>query len=213
MTPLDPIVASVLDSHVQSIAENDHDEDALFAALEEDDAPLSYLREQRLQQLHAEIARTKAQRNEGYGTYVEVKEEKALMDATTSTKWCVVHFFKPDFNRCGIMDSHIEELAPKHLDTKFLRINVENAPFLVTKLKIQVLPCVLAFIDGVSVDRIVGFEGLGYSANTFATRDLEVRLLAAGVLQRAKASGGNDAKNALSRAAKKEESDGDDDWD
>jgi hypothetical protein len=67
-------------------------------------------------------------------------------------------------------------------------MNVENAPFLVTKLKIQVLPCVLSFIDGVSVDRIVGFEGLGYTPDTFTTKDLEGRLLTSGVIQRAKAT-------------------------
>jgi len=48
---------------------------------------------------------------------------------------------------------------------------------------------VLAFVDGVSVDRIVGFEGLGYSEDSFTTRDLEARLLRAGVLVRAKTTG------------------------
>jgi thioredoxin-like negative regulator of GroEL len=89
-------------------------------------------------------------------------------------------------------------------------MNVENAPFLVTKLKIQVLPCVLAFVDGVSVDRIVGFEGLGYTQDTFTTKDLEGRLLASGVVQRAKAQ--NDAAIRFA-AQKQEESDDDDDWD
>jgi hypothetical protein len=70
-----------------------------------------------------------------------------------------------------------QSLALKHFDTRFLKINVENTPFLITKLKIQVLPCVLAFVNGVSVDRIVGFEGLGYTQDTFTTKDLEARLL------------------------------------
>ena len=67
-------------------------------------------------------------------------------------------------------------------------MNVENAPFLVTKLKIKVLPCVLSFIDGMTVDRIVGFEGLGYTPDTFTTKDLEGRLLTSGVIQRSKAA-------------------------
>jgi hypothetical protein len=104
-------------------------------------------------------------------------------------------------------------LAKKHFDTRFLKMNVENAPFLVTKLKIQVLPCVLAFIDSISVDRIVGFEGLGYTQDTFTTKDLEARLLSSGVVQGAKAV--EDAGIGSSsgwKAEKKEESD-DDDWD
>lgn len=90
-------------------------------------------------------------------------------------------------------------------------MSVENAPFLVTKLKVQVLPCVLAFINGVSVDRIVGFEGLGYTQDTFTTQDLEARLLASGVLLRAKTI--EDAGLQYnSRKAEKDDSD-DDEWD
>lgn len=91
-------------------------------------------------------------------------------------------------------------------------MNVENAPFLVTKLKIQVLPCVLAFMGGVSVDRIVGFEGLGYTPDTFATKDLEARLLASGVIQRAKATTDAGGVRFGVKAPKKQDSD-DDDWD
>ena len=132
------------------------------------------------------------------------------MDLTTSTKLCVVHFFKPDFGRCSIMDAHLETLAAKHFDTRFLKINVENAPFLVTKLKIQMLPCVLAFVDGIGVDRIIGFEGLGHGTDRFTTRDLEARLLNAGVLLRSKVTG-SDIPYSKSNA--KEEEDDDDDWD
>jgi len=90
-------------------------------------------------------------------------------------------------------------------------MNVENAPFLVTKLKIQVLPCVLSFIDGVSVDRIVGFEGLGYTPDTFTTKDLEGRLLTSGVIQRAKATDNEGIRYGVA-TVQKEDSD-DDDWD
>ena len=90
-------------------------------------------------------------------------------------------------------------------------MNVENAPFLVTKLKIQVLPCVLSFISGVSVDRIVGFEGLGYTPDTFTTKDLERRLLTSGVIQRPKATDNGGSRYGV-MAARKEDSD-DDEWD
>ena len=89
-------------------------------------------------------------------------------------------------------------------------MNVENAPFLVTKLKIQVLPCVLSFIDGVSVDRIVGFDGLGYTPDNFTTKDLEARLLASGVVKRAKATDNGNVKLGA-KVIREEESD-DDEW-
>ncbi|KAA8572633.1 hypothetical protein EYC84_003233 [Monilinia fructicola] len=212
---LDPLVAKVLDR-----AESD-DEDALIASLEEDPA-IDAFREQRLQQLHSEYTRAKSQKTQGFGTYTEIKEEKALMDLTTEVKYAVVHFSKDDFARCGVMDTHLtvrtpipprktKNPSPKHTDTRFLKIDVENAPFLVTKLNVKILPCVLVFIDGRSVDRIVGFEGLGYTPDTFTTKDLEARLLASGAIKRHTTSG----TLYLDKKAKRqeEEDDDDDDWD
>lgn len=54
---------------------------------------------------------------------------------------------------------------------------------MVEKLKVRVLPCVIAFVGGVSADRIVGFEGVGGSGDAFETGDLEKRLVGAGVLE------------------------------
>jgi hypothetical protein len=102
---------SRLDSHVAAVLDNDtslsDDEDALIAALEDSPA-MDAFREQRIQQLHAEFTRAKTQKNEGYGTYTEIKEEKALMDITTTVKYAVVHFAKDDFARCRVMDGHLE---------------------------------------------------------------------------------------------------------
>lgn len=104
MAELDPKVARAVD---RATHDDDSDEDALIAALE-DDSELDAFREQRLQQLHTEFSRAKEMRATEHGAYAEIKDEKALMDITTSTKLCVVHFFKPDFNRCRIMDGHLE---------------------------------------------------------------------------------------------------------
>ena len=183
------------------------DEDALIESLEQEtetNPSLAHLREARVQALAVDLARAKQQRNEGYGTYAQIKDEKALMDVTTSTKYCVVHFYKPDFNRCRIMDEHLEALAPVHLQTRFLRIDVEHAPFLVTKLNVKVLPCVIAFVDGISLDRIIGFEGLGYHEDTFKTRDLEARLVGCGALEDVKGAEGT-SKNGTPANARKDD--------
>lgn len=100
---------SNIDSHVASVLDNAHsdDEDALIASLEDSPA-LDAFREQRIQQLHAEFTRAKSQKNQGFGNYTEIKEEKALMDLTTEVKYAVVHFAKEDFARCGVMDDHLK---------------------------------------------------------------------------------------------------------
>ena len=107
MAQIDPIVASALDSHLSSKNADDIDEDALLESLDNDPS-LDNFREQRLQKLHEELSRAKHLQSQEHGAHAEIKDEKALMDITTGTKYCVVHFFKPDFAKCGIMDSMLE---------------------------------------------------------------------------------------------------------
>lgn len=47
----------------------------------------------------------------------------------------------------------VQALAPKYFNTRFLRVFVENIPWLVEKLVIKVLPCVVCFVDGTAKDR------------------------------------------------------------
>lgn len=54
----------------------------------------------------------------------------------------------------------VQALAPKYFNTRFLRVFVENVPFLVEKLGIKVLPCVICFIKGVTKDRQAEWLGL-----------------------------------------------------
>ena len=119
---------------------------------------------------------------------------------------------KPDFTRCRVMDEKLSVLVEKHFDTRFVSINAENAPFLVVKLGIQVLPCVISFIDGVSADRIIGFEGIGSKPDSFTASELEARLLNCGVLVREKMTDEDDRKQAARKTSREEEYD-DDDWD
>lgn len=58
-------------------------------------------------------------------------------------------------------------------------MDVEKCPFLVEKLAIKILPCLICFKDGVQLDRLVGFEDLGNSDN-FTTEQLERRLQSTG---------------------------------
>ena len=115
MSTLDPAVAAILDKPGANANADSDDEDALIASLEEDKDDghaLSAFREQRLQQLHAEVSRARKMREAGNGVYAEVRDEKDIMDITTSAKHVVVHFFKSDFGRCGVMDRHLDVRTP-----------------------------------------------------------------------------------------------------
>lgn len=73
-------------------------------------------------------------------------------------------------------------LAPKHLQTKFIKLNAERAPFFITKLSVRVLPTVVVFHEGVAKSRLTGFDGL--VGDEFKTADLERLLKFKGAFKR-----------------------------
>jgi len=191
--------------------ESDEDQDALFAELEEeienDSNPA--LREHGLQALKAEMDRMKHMQENQYGRYTEIKDEKEVVRVTAHDPRVVVHFFHPNFQRCEIMDKHLDELAPKYANTRFARVFVENVPWLVEKLHIKVLPCVIVFVNGVAKDRVVGFEELG-NTDSFNTAVLELRLSQTGVLAKRRENALDPVFKVASSRRQKYDDDGDD---
>ncbi|KAI9179257.1 hypothetical protein H9P43_005920 [Blastocladiella emersonii ATCC 22665] len=178
-------------------------DDELFDELEREADQFTGFREQRLEQLKYELERARDMKENHHGTYIEIKDEKDILKLTTTTPRAVVHFFHKDFRRCAIIDKHLEILARKHFKTRFVRADVENVPFLVDRLKVKVLPCVIFFVDGVSKDRLIGFEELGNTDN-FTTDMLEKRLYKADVIVRpsdAAAARMNNNHNSIFRFA------------
>lgn len=233
------------------------DDDALFAALENEDD--SSYRANRIEQLNTEFASAKGGPAQGGGDpstfttsgsggptlindniYPTLDSDKSVLDFTTNTHRCVVHFAHPDFARCGVMDEHMRTLATRHYEVRFARVDVRHTPFVVEKLNIRVLPCVVGFKDGIGVERVLGFEGLGSGGKDgkdgFSISILEKRLLWKGILLQAKirqgdgdddddASGGSEGESeddgkdrprrALRRGnlrANRDDDDDDDDW-
>eukprot|EP00745_Piridium_sociabile_P045687 TRINITY_DN99427_c0_g1_i1.p1 TRINITY_DN99427_c0_g1~~TRINITY_DN99427_c0_g1_i1.p1 ORF type:complete len:207 (+),score=70.70 TRINITY_DN99427_c0_g1_i1:39-659(+) len=156
-------------------------EEKLWEELENEDIP-SYIRESRLEALKKQSQDYHEMREKQHGEYSTLEDEKMVLDTTTSIARCVVHFFHADFRRCDIIDGHLEKLSQKYFETKFARISVEKAKFLVSKLKIQVLPAIYCFKKGIVVDKIVGFEEMG-NTDDFRTDILERRLAKSGCIE------------------------------
>ncbi|KAI0677548.1 GTPase inhibitor [Trametes maxima] len=166
----------------------DDDED-IFAELEaeiENDSSASF-REHGMEQLKREMAQLQQAKSDGHGQYREVTDEKEVIRLSAkplrNKSRCVIHFFHHKFKRCEIMDKHLARIAPKYFNTLFIRVFVENVPWLVERLGVKVLPCVITFANGVSKDRFVGFEELG-NTDQFDTATLEWKLLNSGVVQK-----------------------------
>lgn len=72
-------------------------------------------------------------------------------------------------------------LAKKHIETKFIKLNVEKAPFLTERLRIKVIPTMALVLDGKTKDFVVGFTDLG-NTDEFSTEMLEWRLGCANIV-------------------------------
>jgi hypothetical protein len=64
------------------------------------------------------------------------------------------------------MNHHLARLATRHIETKFVYINADKAPFFVEKLVIRTIPTVVLFRDGVAAGKIIGFDGLSQQMPT-----------------------------------------------
>ncbi|XP_021273969.1 thioredoxin domain-containing protein PLP3A-like [Herrania umbratica] len=155
-----------------------------------DDPELEKLHADRIAALKKEAEKREALKRQGHGEYREISEGDFLGEVTGTEK-VICHFYHKEFYRCKIMDKHLKALAPKHLDTKFVKLDAENAPFFVTKLAVQTLPCVIIFRKGIAVDRLVGFQDLG-GKDDFTTRTLEVVLIKKGIISEKKSDEDDD---------------------
>ncbi|KAK0468158.1 thioredoxin-like protein [Desarmillaria tabescens] len=195
-------------------AQDSDDDETLFAELEaeiENDENYA-MREQGLEVLKREMDKMQAMKQNQHGSYTEIFDEKEVIRVTAQEPKSVVHFYHSNFKRCEIMDKHLAALAPKYFNTRFIRVFVENVPWLVEKLAIKVLPCVICFVNGTTKDRIIGFEELGNN-DAFTTAMLELRLSVSGrslykilgnppgVLQKQQPPGVNDIYNVSSSSA------------
>ena len=137
-------------------------------------------RELRLQQIsdHLKNVSKKTAEDEHFGKLETFEDEAKLIRLTsTSDIPVIIHFQLPHFRKCEYMDDKLSKLAKKYLNTKFIRINVSDCPFLVDKLEIKVLPFVVGYINGLEKTRIIGFSKLGNDPNSFELSSLERYLI------------------------------------
>lgn len=138
----------------------------------------------RIAALKKEAEKREALKRQGHGEYREITEGDFLGEVTSSEK-VICHFYHQEFYRCKIMDKHLKSLAPRHIGTKFIKLDAENAPFFIAKLGVKTLPCVILFRKGIAVDRLVGFQDLG-GKDDFTTKTMEVLLIKKGIISEKK---------------------------
>jgi hypothetical protein len=163
---------------------------AQYDRLLEDEDALEDLRQKRLQQLREEHTRQKKWRDLGHGAYMELggggtqdsrDVAKEFFQAAKESERMVVHFYRPSTRCCDVFHAHLAKLATKHLETKFVKVNVEGcdqegggggAAFLVERLGVVVMPTLVLVRDRKACHHVRGFDELGgtedFSANVLA---------------------------------------------
>lgn len=115
---------------------------------------------------------------QGYGNVETLINEEDVFKITTTERYVVLEFYHENFNKCIKMDEKLKILSQKHLFTKFLKINVKDAPFLINKLKIKILPIVIIYNFGIESNRLIGFDKLKFdNSGDFEIESLEKFLL------------------------------------
>lgn len=154
-----------------------------YDALLDDEDALEALRMRRLEQMKHAQKKRQEWKSLGHGEYTELAGSdipKAFFDATKASGRVVVHFYRPTTDLCDYFHAHLEKLAAQHLETRFLKINVEGcdqgeggaASYLVEKLGIIIMPTIVVVKDRKVVHHIRGFDELG-GTKDFSTKALE----------------------------------------
>ena len=164
-----------------------------YDALLEDEDALEQLRARRLLQMKNAQKQRQQWKEQGHGVYSSLEEgqgdvAKAFFEATKQSQRVVVHFYRPTTASCEVFHSHLQKLARQHLETRFVKINVEGcekesngSSFLVEKLGIVILPTLVLIRDRKALHHLHGFDELGGTDN-FATNTLAYVLGTHGVL-------------------------------
>eukprot|EP00499_Haloplacidia_sp_CaronLabIsolate_P006214 CAMPEP_0196781756 /NCGR_PEP_ID=MMETSP1104-20130614/10305_1 /TAXON_ID=33652 /ORGANISM="Cafeteria sp., Strain Caron Lab Isolate" /LENGTH=182 /DNA_ID=CAMNT_0042151985 /DNA_START=21 /DNA_END=569 /DNA_ORIENTATION=+ len=145
------------------------------------DDELDRIRERRKAELKRQALKRQEWRMKGHGRYTEVTDEKSFFAEAKQSERVVAHFYRPSTWRCEIVDKHLSELCVKHVETKFIKVNVEKTPFLVERLNIWMLPTMVLIKGGKTDHSIVGFDEMGGS-DEFPTEALEARLVELGII-------------------------------
>uniref|UniRef100_A0A7S2TIC8 Thioredoxin domain-containing protein n=1 Tax=Lotharella oceanica TaxID=641309 RepID=A0A7S2TIC8_9EUKA len=140
---------------------------------------LENIRRKRIIEMKKKAEKMAQWRQKGHGTYTELADQKQWFEEVKANERTICLFYRNTTNASDkytqILDKHLQQLAQKHMETRFLKINAEKSPFLAQKLNIVLLPTILCTKDNFTHDRIEGFDPLG-GTESFTTETLRARL-------------------------------------
>ena len=105
---------------------------------DDEDYELRLIREKRMKQIKAQQREKLENIGKGHGQFREIVQDEFLAEACSSLR-VICLFYHNDFPRCEIMSHHMAKLAPRHIESKFVKINADKALFFVDKVSYRVV--------------------------------------------------------------------------
>lgn len=105
-----------------------------------EDDEIERIREKRLQELKKKQDIRQEWLRNGHGKLNEINSDKDFFTEAKGAKKLVVHFYRNTTMRCKLLDEHLKKIANQHLETKFLKLDVDKCDWIVERLNIRVIP-------------------------------------------------------------------------
>ena len=136
-------VAAVALNHVEKALDAEIDK---MENLGEED--FARIRRKRLEEMKALALEKETWRRNDHGILTTVSDQKEFFDVCKKSKNVVVLFYRSANKWCDVLSSHMQVLAEKHMEAKFIKVDAENSPFLVERLNIWMMPTIVCCKEG-----------------------------------------------------------------
>jgi len=113
--------------------------------LGEDD--INMIRKSRMAQMKAESEQRQMNKANGHGRLTEITDQKEFFDAAKHSKRMIVVFSRNSNPHAKQLLDHCKVLCERHLETRFLFLEAEKAPFLTDRFNIFMLPTIVCIED------------------------------------------------------------------
>ena len=113
--------------------------------LDEDD--LQRIKAKRMQEMRKKAEEQQGNVANGHGKLMKINDQQEFFGAAKRSNRMIVIFTRNSNKYGKSMLEHMELLAGKHLEARFLWVDAENAPFLTERLNIYMLPTIVCIKD------------------------------------------------------------------
>ena len=141
--------------------------------LQDDD--LEAIRQRRLAQMKKDAEDRAIWQRNGHGTMHTITEKDFFARAKATPRMIVVFARQGTSRYTNDLQEHFARIAQYHIESLFLNIDAEKAPFLTERFKIRILPSIVMVKDGEIDSVLMGLDHFSTDGK-FSTTFIEKKL-------------------------------------